>query len=357
MKQRLMQLLSKLKSKLNKRLILYILLGLIAVVIVTVLIAREIGRRQLYRQSYQKALNHSGQNDTDYVWQEGDVSYQDHIYRYNDDILTFLIMGIDKHDKVFKGEVKDYLDGGQADALFLVVVNPRKEQIDLVSVNRNTLTDIDMYTKEGVYDKTLRLQINLAHGFGDGREQSCERQVEAVSKLFDNIPIHGYMAVNFDAIEVINDSVGGVTLEVMPDTAYTSKNLIKNIGKTITLNGKDAFQYVRKRDTKVFDSAGARVKRQKQYLGEFLKQFKKKTKEDITFPIKLYKQIEDYVVTDISVSEMTYMVTDFYPYKIEGSNMYIMKGTTETVDGFEEFTVDEDAHKQMILELFYEEIN
>ena len=39
------------------------------------------------------------------------------IYEYNDDIMTFLIMGIDKNGEVQNN--RDATDGGQADALFL----------------------------------------------------------------------------------------------------------------------------------------------------------------------------------------------------------------------------------------------
>ena len=49
-------------------------------------------------------------------WQEGWIKYQDNIYAYNEDILTFLVMGIDKLDTVVQ-EAEDETDGGQADAL------------------------------------------------------------------------------------------------------------------------------------------------------------------------------------------------------------------------------------------------
>lgn len=48
---------------------------------------------------------------------EGRVKYNGQIYAYNEDILTFLIMGIDKTKDV--KEVAEGTNGGQADALFL----------------------------------------------------------------------------------------------------------------------------------------------------------------------------------------------------------------------------------------------
>ena len=58
-------------------------------------------------------------------WKEGWVKYNGQIYAYNEDILTFLIMGIDKTKEV--KEVAEGTNGGQADALFLVVLNPHDD--------------------------------------------------------------------------------------------------------------------------------------------------------------------------------------------------------------------------------------
>ena len=67
------------------------------------------------------------------LWQEGWLQYEGRIYEYNDDIMTFLIMGIDKNGEVENS--RDATDGGQADALFLVVADRRKKEIRLVGIN------------------------------------------------------------------------------------------------------------------------------------------------------------------------------------------------------------------------------
>ena len=52
------------------------------------------------------------------IWQEGWIKRGDQIYAYNEDIMTFLFMGIDKDEDVEK--VEEGTDGGQANALSLV---------------------------------------------------------------------------------------------------------------------------------------------------------------------------------------------------------------------------------------------
>ena len=71
-------------------------------------VARAIGRSSLQKGT--GAVGRAPQlTDTQEVsdaekeqlgWQDGWVKYDDKIYAYNEDILTFLIMGIDKNDTV-----------------------------------------------------------------------------------------------------------------------------------------------------------------------------------------------------------------------------------------------------------------
>lgn len=297
------------------------------------------------------------EEDDSYDWKEGDIRYKGDIYRYNDEILTFPVMGIDKKGKVSKKEVTDYMDGGQADAMFLTVLNPKTEEINIIAINRNTMVDVDTYGHDGSFTGTGKLQITLQHGYGDGKELSCERQTEVVSKLFKDIPIHGYVSIYMSAIPEINDLAGGVPVVVEENSAYKSATLKNNVGKEITLMGNDAYEYIHNRDTKEFDSAGKRLMRQKQYLTSFINKTKQKTKENITFPINLYNTVSDYIVTDISVPEMTYLASEVVSYDFNQDKMYSMEGETVQPGEFEEFYPDEEALYQMIIEVFYEKIN
>lgn len=100
-------------------------------------------------------------------------------YNYNEDILTFLFMGIDG-----EGAAEGYADGGRADALFLFVLNPHDETMSLIPINRDTMTEVDVYDAQGNYKNTVTAQVCVQYGFGDGGRESCEYQIEAVSNLF-----------------------------------------------------------------------------------------------------------------------------------------------------------------------------
>lgn len=169
-------------------------------------------------------------------WQEGWIKYNNKIYSYNENLMVFLFMGIDKDSKV--KEVAEGTDGGQADALFLVVLNPDDQSIKIVGINRNTMSDVDIYNEDGNYVTTTTAQISVQHGFGNGVEESCEYQREAVRKLFYNLPIHGYAAINMKAVPIINDAVGGVDVVSLSDiTEDKHDKLIIKEGESVHLMG------------------------------------------------------------------------------------------------------------------------
>ena len=285
-------------------------------------------------------------------WQEGWVRYEGKIYDYNEDILTFLVMGIDKNTDA--KEVEEGTKGGQADALFLVVLNPHTSQISVIGINRNAMTDIDIYDNAGAYVRTQVAQICVQHGFGNGVEESCEYQVKAVSNLMYNIPIHGYGAINMKGIPTINDAVRGVDVTVLEDITAVDASLIK--GEEVHLEGQSSYWYVKYRDTSIFQSADARLARQKQYLSAFITQAKEATKKDITVPVKLYQAMQTMMVTNITVDEVAYLSSIAVDYSFAEDSFHMVPGETQMGEQFEEFYVDEDALYQMIIDVFYEEV-
>ena len=294
-------------------------------------------------------------------WQEGWVSLGDKVYEYNDQIRTFLVMGIDDaHNQATEQEVIEKTSGGQADGLFLVILNPLDESIKVLAVNRNTevpitLANMGEHDNDIIYDGPIAVQ----HAFGGGGEYSCELTRDAVSKVLFNMPIHAYMSVSYEAIPQINDAVGGVTLTIpegMDDLLKINKNW--TAGSTITLKGKESVDFVRKRDTEEFESARKRLARQKLYLSEFIKQMKAGTKEDITLPITMYNKLKDYIVTDITVDEMSYLASEYSGYSFDSEEIYTMEGETFLKeDGFEHFYPDEEALRALVIQLFYKEVD
>ena len=365
---------ARIKNKMIKYKRVLIICGSVVICILFVIggfgIVRAVGRNRLYNkaETTQPDMQLPPEEETveepseeaeaepepeQTTWKEVWVQYKDKIYEYKEDILTFLVMGIDKNSDV--KEVKEGTDGGQADALFLVVVDSTDKSIKIVGINRNSMTDIKIYDEKGEYVDTVKAQIAVQHGFGNGVEESCEYQKEAVEKLFYGLPIHGYAAVNMSAIPTINDAVGGVDVKVLEDLTRKDKSLVKD--EQVHLMGKSAFWYVQYRDTSVFASADLRLARQKQYLNSFIAAAKKAAREDISVVLNLYQAVMPQMVTDVSLDEVAYLAPILLDYRFGTDNFYMMEGEMVMGEKFEEFYPDETALYEMILEVFYEEVN
>ncbi|MBB6283134.1 MULTISPECIES: polyisoprenyl-teichoic acid--peptidoglycan teichoic acid transferase TagU [Geobacillus] len=134
--------------------------------------------------------------------------------------ISVLLMGVDER----KG------DKGRADTLIVMTVNPNKQSIEMVSVPRDTRTEI---VGKGTKDK-----INHSYAFG-----GVEMTMATVEHFLD-IPIDYYIKVNMESFRDIVDAVGGVTVNNPFAFTYEGTHFPKG---EITLNGEEALKYSRMR--------------------------------------------------------------------------------------------------------------
>lgn len=349
---------------------LYFMSGMMCVILVLVIVvgvrtkAENAGGRQAYvaetqQEDAQPVVQAGAEGDDSELekWQEGTVDYQGKQYAYNTNLKTYLMMGIDKDDPV--EDIKDYTQGGQSDAMFLLVVNDQTQEIKVISINRNTMTDIELCDEKGIDLGSLNAQICLQHAFGDGQRLSCSRTVDVVSKLFDNIPIEGYLSMNMGAIPQMNDAVGGVEVTVLQKISVPDEGVDLKKGQKVTLNGTEAYYYLHGRDTKKYDSATKRLRREEQYIVAYMDKLKKVAKEDPDNVTAIYDSISDYLVASV---DFTGMVEQFMNYDFSEDQMYTVPGETtlgDPVNGvqYEEYHVDEDAMQDLVMQVFYTPVN
>jgi LCP family protein required for cell wall assembly len=287
-------------------------------------------------------------------WENDWIRYNGQVYDYNEDIITFLIMGIDKADDTVV-KVSEGTDGGQADALFLLVLDPHKQEIKVIGINRNAMTDVDVYDEYGRYQTTVIAQIATQHGFGDGMEESCGYQVKAVSNMFYQLPIHGYAAINMSAIPIINDQVGGVDVTVLEDLTNYDKSLKE--GAQVHLEGKSAYYYVKTRDTKKYGSNETRLERQKQYLKGFIKAARDASANNNNAAVELFNAISSKMVTNITADEIGYLAPYMTAFSFDSEDVLTIDGENVKTGQFEEFHVNEDDLYKTIIDVFYEKVD
>lgn len=318
---------------------------LVAVSVIMVLVILLIGAFEITKAIGKKRLQ------SRMVTSPGRVKYQNTLYEYNDDILTFLVMGIDKGKETFEPWEIDDGNSGQADALFLTVLDTTGKTIKVIGINRNTMTDIDFYDEESNYLTTFPAQIALQYAYGNNREESCAYQLETVKKLFYNLPIHGYAAVNIDAVPVINDTVGGVDVEVLEDLTRADESLVK--GRQIHLIGESAYWYVKYRDINLFASVDMRTMRQAQYLDGFIEAATHSVKSNPFVALQLYHEIAPQMTTDLSFPEILYLASILPQYQFDEQSFHQVTGITAMGEEYEEFYPDEATLFELILDIFY----
>lgn len=332
----------------------WIVIPLVAVILLFILAAalllsdrdQSAGREQV-RRLYQ---------ETEYTeyrekWQEGVITYKGEKYQYDGDNKVFLLMGIDKNEKVRE---KADGEGGCADAIFLLVQNKKKKTLSVVSVNRNTMTRVCVYSPKGKKLGEYTLQLCLQHAYGDGGRSSCSRSMDAVSYLLRDVPISGYMALNMAGIPSLNDAVGGVPVTVTEEMVRDLPALGLKVGEVKTLSGSEAMDFLRDRDQRVFDSATARLRRQEEYLTGLFAQIKNTVRGDQKRGIKLYETLEEYLVTNVQVRDV---IGEWLDYSYDPASLRTVPGRTVKGEVYEEFRVDKDGLKALIMEVFYKKIS
>lgn len=338
----------------------------VAVLALGVILLRAVGGRSLRNNVNQNApvmtmeeadetqTAKEEQGTTDTVWKEGWVRYNGKIYEYNEKIMNFLVLGIDEMGTV--KEASTETDGGQSDAIFMVITNPEDKSIKILAINRDTMTQIRRYGMgQAGEDLWMYAQIAVQHGFGDGKEISCELTKDAVSALLYDMPIHGYAAINMGAIPQLNDALGGVDVTVQSDDLlFHNKQWTE--GTELHLKGMEAYWYVKVRDTGRAESNLGRLARQKQYLSTFVQKAIDEVKKDITLPVSLYQELNKYMVTDISLDEVTYLAGELLDYHFDSNDIYTLEGDTVQGDIYEEFYPDKDALRELVIRLFYREV-
>lgn len=157
------------------------------------------------------------------------------------DVFTVYISGIDNMGSPDQQT--------RTDTNILLIVNPKANHIDMVSLPRDGLMPNAAYQYQN--DK-------LTHTGNDGIENSV-----ATIQNFFNIPIDFYARVSFNSLIEIIDTIGGIDVDVEisfceqdENRSFKQEDLICLEKGKQHLNGKQALAYARHRKTEGYDNAG-----------------------------------------------------------------------------------------------------
>ncbi len=277
---------------------------------------------------------------------EGVLEYEGRKYQFDESLQTVLVMGLDK----YAGDVDDtaYTNDMQADFLMLLVFDDTRKVCSAVHINRDTMVQVNVLGVAGQKIGTVEKQIALAHTYGNGRQVSCRNTSDSVSALLLDLNIDHYVSMTMDSVSVFNDLVGGVTLTVQDDFSGIDDSLVK--GETVTLNGEQAFHYVRTRYGLEDSSNSTRMTRQRQYLQALLQHTQERVENDSEFVLQASAKMSEYLVSDCTVNQLQTLFEKLTTYQFD--EIYSMEGESVIGEQFMEFYADETSVRALVTKLF-----
>lgn len=262
------------------------------------------------------------------------------------DITVLLMMGIDELGPV--KESTSFNNAGAVDMVSLVIFDKANEETRVLVLNRDSMVTMPLLGLGGKQAGTYYGQLALSHTFGKGLEDSCENTRTTISNLLYGLRIDYYVAMNMDAITIINDAVGGVTVEVTDDFSQIDPTI--SMGE-VTLKGQHAINFLRTRKGVADQLNSSRMERHVEYMMGFMEAMRG-LKDDTSFLLSVYERAAEYIVTDCSTTVMSDMLQRYADYPIveivspEGENI---------LADYYEFYIDDKALDELILRLFYAE--
>ncbi len=262
------------------------------------------------------------------------------------DITTFLLMGIDQSGPMV--DSGSYNNSGAADMLALISFDKTNHSYNVLMINRDTMTDMTVLGIGGKDAGTIHQQIALSHTYGNGLEESCINTAKAVSGLLYGIPIDHYLAINMDAIAILNDAVGGVTVNVTDDFSKVDPTIPTG---TVTLHGSQALSYVRGRQDIGDELNTSRIERQEIYIRAFLDAFSVKLNSGESFVLDTYGKISNFALSDLTDTGLSSLFNRWKDYSL--SETIRLEGITAHPKEFMEFYPDEEKLAEIVFRLYY----
>ena len=337
------------KSRQQRKQQKMLILGLAAAMVLVGLAAAVV----VNKLKEQKNYHVTGANSVDVGAGYRYTEYNGKKYQYNNRVTTLLYAGLDSFDEL--KQTATYGDKARADSIMLIVLDEASKKMSVVAINRDTMTEVHRFSRNGGDLGTYVTHLGYAYANGDGGTASCENLKTAVSTLFNDLPIDGYMVSNQTSIVMINDLVGGVTVTV-PNNDLATQYPELTEGNIVTLDESNVRAYVQQRDTAVDFSNEGRIERQKSFVLSFMDEFGTLVKDNSMQVWDELEECSNWMQTDITKNRYLSLADAFSQTNLAPDSYYILEGEDQLGELHDEFYYDEDALQELIIKLFYREV-
>ncbi|NRG46255.1 LytR family transcriptional regulator [Bacillus sp. CRN 9] len=264
----------------------------------------------IYAFTVYKSLTNAVETMHQPINREKSEKRQEQIALKNKEPFSILMLGVDEREG----------DKGRSDTMIVLTVNPNEKSIKMVSIPRDTRTEI---IGRGVQDK-----INHAYAFGN------EEMSMATVENFLDIPLDYYIKVNMEGFKDIVDAVGGITVNSSLEFSQNKHQFVKGQN---SLDGDAALAYIRMRKEDPNGDFG-RQDRQRQVIQGIIK--KGVSFNSLTNFDDIFAALGQNVRTNLSYKEMVDIQKN---YRDAAGNIEQMtiSGSGQTINNVWYLVVDE----------------
>lgn len=161
--------------------------------------------------------------------------------------ISLALLGIDSY-----GDELEEM-GGRSDTIIVVTINPQTKQTTLISIPRDSYTEMVNY-QTGINNE-YNDKITHAYAFG-----GTEMALNSIQEFLD-VPVDYYVEINMDGLEYLVDAIGGI--EITSPLTFEFDGASFKAGDTVTLQGREALAFARMR---YVDPKGDTGRQQRQQL-------------------------------------------------------------------------------------------
>lgn len=266
-------------------------------------------------------------------------------YSYNHNLKNILFLGVDKSQQTIAQDIA--ARNGRSDTMILFLLNSETRTTQMLEISRDTMTDVDVYDANDIFQFTGKMQLTMQYAFSSSAKRGCWLACNKVSELLYGVPIDATISLTMDGIAPIVDELGGVTLTVPED--YTEIDAVFQKGAVLTLSGQQAFQYVHYRSTSASGSNDTRMERQMQFMEALYQKLSRSASG--TLLSELQETAGPYLESDLDAESLQELVQ----YSLSRDVLEV-PGATQQGSLHDEYIVDEESLRSLVLSTFYTEI-
>lgn len=272
-------------------------------------------------------------------------------YAKRENVESFLLIGLDKFQQQID-QTDTFRNTQQSDFLLLLTVDHSAKTCTALQINRDTMVQIHELGLRGEEVGTFTGQLALAHTYGSGGIDSATNTALSVSELLYGTKIDHVISATMDAVSMLTDSIGGVTVTVLDDFSQIDPTLKQ--GEKVVLSGEQALTYVRTRQGLEDSSNLARLERQRQFLVALYESFGVYAENSKNHLADLIVQLSPYTISDCSAQQLYELMGFMSDYTL--NEIVTIDGEAKMGEEFMEFYPDENALTHCLIDLLYEPI-